>query len=170
MKGRPAAGDAASYYFTYIDQVVGDDCLESMTAQSDTAIAFFAQITEEQSMHRYAPGKWSIRRVLGHINDTERLFVQRAFWFARGLDTPLPSYDQDVAAAAAEADRLAWAAHLEEFRAVRAATLCFFRHLPEAAWSRRGVARARPVPVRARGFMVPGHLTHHMRLLRERYL
>lgn len=170
MNARPAIGDAAPYYFTYIDQVPGDDCLSVMTAQLDEALAFFGGISEEKSLHRYAPEKWSIRQVLNHVTDTERSFVFRALWFARGLDTPLPSYEQEIAVAGAEADRLPWAHLVEEFHHVRQASIDLFRNLPELAWERRGVASGKPFTVRALGFMVPGHTTHHMRILRERYL
>jgi hypothetical protein len=170
MRARPVAGDAAPYYFTYIDQVEGDDCLTSMTAQMDEALALFVTISEETSLHRYAPEKWSIRQTLGHVNDTERMFVFRALWFARGLDTPLPSFDQNVAVTGAESNRLPWAAHVEEFRSVRKATIDFFQHLPADAWARSGIASGNPMSVLSLGYMVPGHLTHHLRILRERYL
>jgi hypothetical protein len=127
-------------------------------------------ITETQSLYRYAPDKWSIRGVLSHLNDCERLFVSRAFWFARGFDSPLPSFDDKVAAAAAGADARSWASHVEEFRAVRTATLAFFRHLPPEAWARRGMASGNPFTVRALAFIAAGHVTHHSRILRERYL
>lgn len=170
MRARPVAGDAAPYYFTYIDQVEGDDCLTSMTAQMDEALALFVTISEETSLHRYAPEKWSIRQTLSHINDTERVFVFRALWFARGLDTPLPSFDQNAAVTGAESNRLPWTAHVEEFRSVRKATIDFFQHLPADAWARSGIASGNPMSVLSLGYMVPGHLTHHLRILRERYL
>jgi hypothetical protein len=170
MNARPVAGDAAPYYFTYIDQVEGNDCLAAMTAQVDEALALFSSISEEKSTHRYAPEKWSIRQVLSHLNDTERSFVFRALWFARAFDTPLPSFDQNIAIAGAEADRLPWATHVEEFRSIRRASIDFFRNLPEHAWTRRGIASGNPFTVLSLGFMVPGHVTHHMRILRERYL
>ena len=170
MIARPATGDVAPYYFTYIDQVEGDDCLAAMTAQLDDALAFFRGISEERSLHRYAPDKWSIREALSHVNDAERAFVMRALWFGRGFDTPLPSFDQNIAAAGAEADRLPWAAHVEEFDHVRRASIDFFRNLPQSAWTRRGIASGNPFTVLSLGFIVPGHLTHHIRVLRERYL
>jgi DinB family protein len=170
MIARPATGDAAPYYFTYIDQVEGKDCLATMTAQLDEAAAFFGTISEEKSLHRYAAEKWSIRQVLSHVTDTERVFIMRALWFARGFDTPLPSFDQNIAAAGAEADRLPWATHVAEFRHVRQGSIDFFRNLPPDAWTRHGIASGNPFTVLALGFMVPGHLTHHIRLLRERYL
>jgi hypothetical protein len=170
MRARPAAGDAAPYYFTYIDQVEGDDCLTSMTAQMDEALALFVTISEETSLHRYAPEKWSIRQTLGHVNDTERMFVFRALWFARGLDAPLPSFDQNVAVTASQSDRLPWTAHVEEFRSVRKASINFFQNLPADSWTRSGIASGNPMSVLSLGYMVPGHLTHHLRILRERYL
>jgi hypothetical protein len=170
MTARPAAGDAAPYYFTYIDQVEGDDCLAAMTAQLEEALGFFRSISEENSLHRYAPDKWSIRQVLSHLNDAERVFVMRAMWFARGFDTPLPSFDQNIAVAGAEPDRLSWAAHVEEFGQVRRASIDFFRNLPQEAWTRRGIASGNSFTVLALGFMVPGHVTHHSRILREHYL
>jgi hypothetical protein len=169
MIARPATGDVAPYYFTYIDQVEGDDCLAAMTAQLDDALAFFGGISEERSLHRYAPDKWSIRESLSHVNDAERAFVMRALWFARGFDTPLPSFDQNIAVAGAEADRLPWATHVEEFGHVRRASTDFFRNLPPSAWTRRGIASGYPFTVLSLGFIVPGHLTHHIRVLRERY-
>jgi hypothetical protein len=170
MKARPAIGDAAPYYFTYINQVEGDNCVASMTGQLDEAVGFFAGIPEATSRHRYAPEKWSIRQVLSHLNDTERIFVTRALWFARGLDTPLPSFDQNIAIAGAAADERPWVTHVEEFRNVRKASIDFFRSLQAEAWTRRGVASGYPFTVLSLGFMVPGHVTHHIRILRDRYL
>jgi hypothetical protein len=170
MNARPAPDDAAPYSNKYIDLVEGDDCLSSMTAQLDEATAFFRGISEETSLHRYAPEKWSIRQMLGHINDTERIFTYRAFWFARDLGSPLPGFEQDVAVAAGRADSLPWAAHVEEFRHIRVASIDLFRNLPSEAWTRRGIASGFSFTVLAFGFMVPGHVTHHIQLLRERYL
>src|SRR5262249_55968111 len=100
----------------------------------------------------------------------ERLFVFRAFWFGRGFDSPLPSFDEKVAAAGARADDRAWRSHVDEFQAVRSATLAFFRDLPDDAWERRGVASGQSVSVRALGGLTAGHLAHHAAILRERYL
>jgi hypothetical protein len=104
------------------------------------------------------------------VNDTERLFVFRAMWFARGFDSPLPSFDQEVAVSTAGADERPLRSHVEEFRAIRAATLAFFRNLPAAAWSRRGVASDNPFTVRALAYIAAGHVAHHNRVLREHYL
>ncbi len=170
MNARPVVGDAAPYFFTYIDKAEGNDCLATMIAQIDEALALFGGISEEKSLQRYAPEKWSIRQVLSHLNDTERLFTLRAMWFARALPEPLPSFDQNIAVVGADPDRLPWAAHVEEFRHVRQASIRLFRNLPDEAWTRRGIASGNPFTVLALGFIVPGHVNHHVRLLRERYL
>src|SRR5215210_6704059 len=130
----PDRAEAAEYYFTYIDQVPAGDICDILRAQLPETIALLRRIQEEQSLYRYAPDKWSMRQLVGHVNDCERLFVSRAFWFARGFDTPLPSFDQNVAVAAGEADEQQWRSHIEEFRAVREATLTFFDNLPAEAW------------------------------------
>jgi hypothetical protein len=170
MTTRPDRDEAAPYYFTYIDRVPDGDVLELLRAQESEVVALAAGIAEARAGHRYAPDKWSIREVLGHLNDCERLFVGRAFWFARGFDTPLPSFDQNVAIANAGADARSWASLVGEFRAVRAASLAFFESLPAEAWSRRGVASDNPFTVRALAFMTVGHVTHHLDILRQRYL
>lgn len=170
MIGRPQDTEAAPYYFTYINLVTGDDVLATIESQLEESLAFFSGISEEKSLHRYAPGKWSIRQVLNHVTDTERAFVFRALWFARGFADPLPSYDQNISAAGAEADKVSWAAHVEEFRQVRLATISFFRNMPAAGWTRTGIASGNPFTVRALAFIIAGHVTHHSKVLRERYL
>ena len=170
MTGRPQEGDAAPYYFAYIDQVAGDDPLAVMESQPDQSVALLAGISEEASLHRYAPDKWSIRQLLNHITDTERALAFRALWFARGFATPLPGYDQNIAAAGAAADKVAWSAHVEEFRGVRQSTVALFRNMPEEGWTRAGIACDNHVTVRALAFIILGHVAHHVKILRERYL
>ena len=170
MMTRPVRSEAEEYYFTYIDQVAGTDVCATLETQGAESLAVLREISEERSRHRYAPGKWSIREVLSHINDVERLFVSRAFWFARGFDSPLPSFDQNVAVAASGANERGWMTHIEEFESIRAATLTFFRNLPPEAWSRRGIASGNPFTVRAAAFIVAGHEAHHVGILRDRYL
>jgi hypothetical protein len=170
MIGRPQNDEAAPYYSTYINQVTGNDPLATIETQLDQAMAFFSAISEEKSLYRYAPDKWSIRQLLSHVNDTERAFAFRTLWFARCFETPLPSFDQNVAAAGAGADKVAWAAHVEEFEHVRLATISFFRNLPAEAWTRSGIASDNRFTVRALAFIIPGHVAHHISVLRERYL
>jgi hypothetical protein len=166
----PDRTEAAEYYFTYIDKVPPGEIGSVLAAQLPETLAFLGGISETQSLHRYAPGKWSVRQVMSHVNDAERLFVFRAFWFARGFDHALPSFDQDVAASTAGADDRSWKSHVDEFQAIRAATLTFFRSLPADAWTRRGTASGNPFSVRALAYIVAGHVAHHTGILQERYL
>jgi hypothetical protein len=166
----PDRSEAAEYYFTYIDKVGSGDICRILEAQLPETLALLQGISEERSLHRYAPDKWSIREVMGHVNDTERMFVFRAMWFARGFDSPLPSFDQNVAIRSAGAEARTFRSHVDEFRAIREATLAFFAHLPPDAWMRRGIASDNPFTVRALAYITAGHVTHHMRILREKYL
>jgi hypothetical protein len=168
--GVPDRNESAEYYFTYIDKVSSGDIRRTLETQSSETLALLREISDDGSLRRYAPDKWSIRQVVSHLNDTERLFVFRALWFARGFDSPLPSFDQNVAISAAVADERSWESHLDEFRAVRDATVTFFRNLPDDAWGRRGVASGNPFTVRALAYITAGHVTHHVAILRERYL
>lgn len=170
MTTRPDRAEAAEYYFTYIDKVPPGDIGGILDAQLPQTLALLRGVSEERSLRRYAPGKWSIRQLVSHINDSERLWVFRALWFARGFDSPLPSFDQDVAVTHAAADERPWQSHVDEFAAIRTATLAFFRTLPADAWARHGIASGSPVSVRALAFITAGHVEHHMAILRERYL
>jgi uncharacterized damage-inducible protein DinB len=170
MTRRPQPNDVAPYFFTYINQVAVDDPFEVIKNQLEDCRQFFSTISEEKSQHRYAPGKWNIRQVLNHVTDTERAFVFRALWFARGFDTPLPSYDQEISAAGANAESISWGAHVEEFMNVRLGTISFFQNLPPETWMRKGIAGGNPFTVRALAFIIPGHVTHHLKILRERYI
>jgi len=158
------------YYSTYINQVTGDDPLAVIESQLQESDRFFEGISEQKSLHRYAPEKWSIRQTLNHVSDAERVFAFRALWFARGFDSPLPSFEQEVAAAGAVADGVPWAAHVQEFRRVRESTISLFRNMPADGWMRKGIASGNPFTVRALAYIIAGHLPHHVRILRERYL
>lgn len=170
MIGRPERIEATPSYFRYIDQVPGEDVVRILASQLDKALALFRRISKEKSLHRYAPDKWSVRQVLNHLNDAERVFVFRAFWFARGFDSPLPDFGQAVAAAGARADEVPWIRHVEEFRRVRLATLALFENLPADAWMRTGTASGNQFTVRALAWIAAGHFAHHFAILRERYL
>ena len=170
MKGRPEPNETSPYYFGYINRVSGDDVVSVLESQLDETLSFLRGISEDKSLYRYAPGKWSIREAWSHVNDAERLFVFRALWFARGHDSPLPSFEQEIAAKGAKADAFSWTSHVEEFRQIRLATMHFFRHLPEEAWMRSGIASDNPFSVRACAYIVAGHVVHHAAIVRERYL
>jgi uncharacterized damage-inducible protein DinB len=166
----PGSDEAAPYYFTYIDRIASDDIVDVLASQLEEVPAFLSQISEEKSLHRYAPEKWSIRQVLNHVNDTERAFAFRALWFGRGFSEPLASFDQNIAANGARADDYSWASHVADFYDIRRATSSFFRNLPEDAWLRKGVASGNSVTVRALAYIIAGHVSHHMAVLQERYL
>lgn len=170
MKGRPEQREASPYYFGYINRISSDDVVSVLEAQMGETLSFLQAISEDKSLHCYAPGKWSIRQAWNHVNDAERIFMCRALWFGRGFDSPLPSFDQEISVKHAKADDFPWASHVEEFREIRLATLGFFRNLPEEAWMRSGVASDNPFTVRACAYITAGHVAHHTAILRERYL
>jgi hypothetical protein len=166
----PQRAEAAPYYFTYIDRISGDDILQTLEAQLDDTSRFLSGVSEEKSLYRYAPDRWSIRQVIGHVNDTERVFAFRAMWFARGLSEALPSFDQNIASNADGADSRSLASHVLEFRKIREATIVLFRNLPAEAWIRSGIASGNSVTVNAQAYIIAGHVAHHAAILRERYL
>ena len=170
MIGVPDGTEAPPYYFKYIDRISSGDVVQELSGQRGEALELFSTISEEKSLHRYAPEKWSVRQVLSHINDTERVFLFRAFWFARGFETALPSFDQEVATALARADDVPWPKAVEEFDGVRRTTLDFLRNLPADAWMRTGIASDNSFTVRALAYITAGHAAHHMAILREKYL
>lgn len=169
MIGRPEISEAAPYYFTYINRVTGEDVIRILTDQLEETLAWCGKIPEEESLYRYAADKWSIRQVLNHVTDSERVFAFRALWFARGLESALPSFDQNAGAAGAKADSISWAAHVEEFRRVRLSSISLFENLPADAWLRSGIASGHSFTVRALAYIIAGHLVHHVALLAERY-
>jgi len=170
MTGRPERSEAVDHFWKYIDRVQGEHPIAALQRQLAGVESFLADISEEKSTYRYAPGKWSMRETLSHVTDTERSFAYRALWFGRGFAAPLEGLPEDEAAAAAQADRIAWAAHVEEFRRVRLATLSLFEHMPHEAWLRCGVVSGNPISVRALAFLCTGHAEHHFAIFRERYL
>src|SRR5574338_1074076 len=167
---RPDRTEAAEYYFRYIDLAPDGDIRQTLRSQRAELLSLFRAVDEGTAGHRYAEGKWTLRQVLGHLIDTERLFVMRAFWFGRGFDTPMASFDQDAAIAVADFDSRSWGSLIEEFAATRDASLAFFDGLPEDAWDRHGIASGNPVTVRALAWMTAGHGEHHARIVRDRYL
>ena len=167
---RPGPNEAVPYYFKYIDHIQSNDVVEVLKTQLDEAVAFLAGISEEKSLHRYAPDKWSLKELLNHVNDTERLFVFRALWFARGFEEPLPSFDQNVAVNSSGSNDVSWQDLVNEFRSVRESTVAFFRSLPNGAWDRAGIASDNRFTVRALAYIAAGHVTHHIGVMRAHYL
>lgn len=165
----PDRTEAAPYFFTYIDKVPAGDIRAILETQWREAVATLSAISEDRSLHRYAPGKWSIRESFHHVNDAERVFAYRALWFARELGPELPSFDQDVAVRNAGADMRSWKSIVDEFSAIRSTSVTLFNTLPDEAWQRRGVASGNPISVRALAYIVAGHTEHHLRVLKEKY-
>lgn len=150
-------------------RVEGDDVLPVLAAQEQEVTGMLAGLSEERALYRYAPGKWSVKVVVGHLSDSERVFSYRALRFARGDATPLANFDEDVYAEAGRFDRRPMGDLLDELRATRRATLALFRSLTEADLDRRGTARELSFTVRAMAWLTAGHMQHHLGVLRERY-
>ena len=167
----PATNEYPPFFAGYVAKAQGTtDPVASLEAQRNDFLALLRPLTPAQQTHRYAEGKWSIKEVVNHLTDAERIFSYRALCVARNDTTPLPSFDENTYVVAADADRLEWNALLSEFDAVRQATLQLLRNLPEPAWPRMGTASNKPISVRALVFIMYGHVAHHTGIIRERYL
>jgi uncharacterized damage-inducible protein DinB len=164
----PAADEHAPYYGKYV-ALVGPDSLAALEAQAPTTAALLAATPEERGGFRYAEGKWSVKEVIGHLADAERVFAYRALRFARADATDLPGFDENAYVPAGRFDRRTLKDLAAEFAAVRAATLAFARSLDGEALLRRGSANGNPASVRALLAIIAGHELHHVGLLRERY-
>jgi uncharacterized damage-inducible protein DinB len=170
MNQRPEPNEYAPYYHKYIERVPDGDVAETLETQLADTLALLRSLSEEDGDHAYAEGKWSVKEVVGHVADTERIFSYRLMRAARGDATPLPSFDENAFAAAGGFGARTLASLVDELAAVRAATLALVRGLPEGAWERRGVASDNEFSVRAAAYIIAGHELHHANLLRTRYL
>ena len=170
MIPRPDASEYLQYYGKYVDRVPDGDLLQTLRAQLDETLALVRGLPEEQGGHRYAPGKWSIREVVGHVIDAERIFAYRALRIARGDTTPLPGFDENAYAAASEADARTLAGLADELEHVRLSNIAMLRGLSDEALARRGTASDAPVSARALAWIIAGHVIHHSNVLSERYL
>jgi hypothetical protein len=167
---RPQSDEYVPYYGKYISLVPEGDLAETLRSRIGETLALLRTIPEARASHRYAPGKWSIKEVVGHLADVERVMTYRALRLARGDATPLPGFDENayVPAANFEARSLASLAH--ELEEVRRATIAFFETLDPDAAARRGSVNNNEISARALAYIVAGHERHHVRILRERYL
>jgi len=166
---RPEANEYAEFYANYVSKVPGSDLLRILESERLQMLQLFAGRTERDGSFRYAPGKWTVKEILGHISDTERIFAYRALRIGRGDKTPLPGFEQDDFVRNGGFARRTLADLAEEFAAVRSASIALFRFFDEEAWSKRGVASQKEVTARALGFITAGHQIHHRRILEERY-
>lgn len=167
---RPAAHEYDPYYAGYIDRVEGKQLLEVMRRQQSRVLDLLTGLSEEQASHRYAPDKWSIKQVIGHLMDTERVFVYRALSIARGEKQSLPGFEQDEYVASGGFDVRTVESLRDEYQAVRSATIAFFASLDDASWLDTGTANEVNVSVRAIGYIIPGHEAHHLSIIEKRYL
>jgi hypothetical protein len=166
---RPQTGEYAPYYERYISLIQGEDILNTLDQQRREMMLLLSCREEEEGNFRYAPEKWSAKEVLGHVCDTERIFAYRALRIARADTAPLEGFEQDDYVRNGPFAQRPVADLVEEFIAVRRATLSLLRNLDEAAWMRRGVANKNDVSVRALAYIIAGHELHHRRILEEKY-
>jgi len=169
MIDKPAENEYASFYARYVALVPEADILGVLEQQTQAIGRLAGSVGAEKETYRYAPGKWSVREVFGHLVDGERVFGYRAFCFSRGEQAALPGFDENQYVAVAGADRIPIAELADEFAAVRASNLAFLRRLSGAEAARVGTASGKPISVRALAYIMAGHPRHHLAVLRERY-
>ena len=168
--GRPQTGEYNTYYQKYIDLASEDDIVGGLDAQSRDTATLLGNLTDAQAAHRYAPDKWSIKQIVGHITDAERVFAYRILSIARGETKPLPGFDQEPYVVNGGFDGRTMSDLAEELATVRRANVMMMRALSDEAWRRLGTASENPVSVRAIAHIMLGHERHHLRIIRERYL
>jgi hypothetical protein len=169
MIARPQAGEYAPYYERYISLIQDDDILATLDRQRGQMVQMLCGLSEADGDFRYAAEKWNVKEVMGHVCDSERVFAYRALRIARGDTTPMEGFEQDDYVKNGPFARHPIAEVIEDYIAVRRATISLFRSLDEVAWSRRGVANKNEVTVRALAYMIAGHEMHHRRILEEKY-
>ena len=166
---RPQAGENAPYYDRYISLVPGSDILTTLEEQRRGTLILLSGRDEAEGDFRYAPDKWTAKEVIGHVCDTERIFAYRALRIARGDRTPMEAFEQDDYVRNGPFAQRPLCDWIEEYIAVRRATLTLFRVLDETAWMRHGIANKNEVTVRALAYMIAGHELHHKKILEEKY-
>ena len=170
VTGRPSPSEYAPHFARYVDLVAGADVILALSGQIDRTIPALRAVSEEISLKRYAPGKWSLKEVLGHMIDTERVFAYRALRIARSDKTLLPSFDQDAFVAAANFDARPWTDLLTEFELLRRVNVLMFRGLDKSAWELSGNASGNELSVRAAAFIIAGHELAHRQIIRDKYV
>jgi len=168
--GRPGTGEYAPYYERYISLIPSDDIVTALERQAIDTKALLSALTSQQAEFRYAPGKWSVKEVLGHINDTERIMAYRALRIARSDKTPIEGFEQDDYVRIGNFGQRRLEELVEEFKAVRRATVALFGSLDAEAAFRRGIANKNEITPRALAYIIAGHELHHRRILQEKYL
>lgn len=167
---RPLAGEFNQYYASYIAQVPDGDIVEALIGGAEIAAALLGDLPDGVANRAYAPGKWTVKEVLLHATDAERIFTYRALRIARGDTTPLPGFDENAYTPMSGAASRTMESILDEFESVREASVTLFTGLPAEAWTRRGTASDSPVTTRAIAWITAGHLLHHLGVIQDRYL
>lgn len=167
---RPAPGDYAADFAPYVKLVPEADILAVLDAQSGEVGDLASRISARQAAFRYAPGKWSIRQVLGHLADGERVFGFRAMALARGERAELPGFDENEYVDHGDFDAWSLSELVAQFQSLRHANLQLFSHLSDDAWMRSGIVNCNPITVRAFPWIIAGHVRHHFAILNERYI
>lgn len=166
---RPAETEYAPDYQSYVSHVTEDEILPAMRSQIDAVDVLLDRVAPERETYAYAEGKWTIRQIVGHLIDGERVFGYRALCIARGETQDLPGFDENEYMVSARYDQIALEDLLSEFRLVRLSNIAMMRNFDDDAWTRVGTANGSPVTVRALAYVMVGHTRHHMGVLRERY-
>ena len=166
---RPEEHEFAPFYAGYVALVPEGDILAVLAAQVEEVRALAAAVSPERETYCYAPGKWSIREVIGHVTDGERVFGHRAFCVARGEQQSLPGFDEQAYMQESNFNQQPLASLVDDYSALRRVNLSFLSGLPDEAWRRRGTANGNPVTVLALAYMLGGHARHHLGVLRDRY-
>ena len=169
MSSRPQPDEYAGFFSRYIDGVPDGDIVAILESQGNATQKLLASIGEEKGSYRYAPEKWSIRQVVGHITDAERVFAYRLMAIARGEKQSLPGFEENDYVDNGNFDAHSLSELVEGFATTRRATLALVRSLDDEAWQRRGVANNNPISARAIAWVTAGHERHHLNVLRERY-
>lgn len=167
---RPASAEYAPYFDTYVRLVPNGSIEELLTAQLGEMRALLGEISDEQASYRYAPGKWSLKQVLGHITDNERVWAYRLLRIARGDAIVFESYDQDKFIQEASFDSLTISELIDDYSFVRRSTLSLLRGLSEAVWSQQGELYGKPLTARAAAYVIAGHELHHRSVIKQKYL
>ncbi len=167
---RPTSQEASPFYAGYINQVPGNDFVQVLKNTASSTPVLLKNLTPAQWDHQYAPDKWSIKEMILHIIDSERIFTYRALCIARGDQTPLPGFEQDDYVSMSKAAERSPESIIREYQAVRNASLELFANFDEEMFNRKGTASQAPISVLALGFIVAGHELHHLNILKERYL
>ncbi|WP_080752182.1 DinB family protein [Bradyrhizobium japonicum] len=170
MLKKPSIEEYTSYHGRYVDLVPEGNLEDNLLKQLEKTTQLLSTISEEQATYCYAPGKWTLKEVVGHIADTERIMSYRLLRIARGDKTPLAGFDQDDFVKGASFQSCTLPELIEDYTAVRRSTLTLLRGLSEESWSRKGVASNNEISVRALAYIIAGHELYHVKAIKERYL